>query len=109
MPVAALNTDKKDVQIMIVEDNFLCAYAITSILAQYQIESDIANNGQHAIQLVSDRFSKHKTTYKLIIMDLQMPVLNGFEAAKAIRSFIGGMQKIGPSASSSFASASPLA
>ena len=39
-------------KILIVEDNLFCAYAITSLLEQYSIASEIASNGQEALEMI---------------------------------------------------------
>ena len=43
-------------RILIVEDNLYSSYALTSILDQYQIKSEVALNGQEAINSVKQRF-----------------------------------------------------
>ena len=52
---------------------------LTAILEDSGLNIDIANNGQEAI----DKFSTNK--YDLIFMDLQMPILDGYEASQIIR------------------------
>ena len=71
-------------QILIVEDNSFCHYALTSILEQYQLDYDTAWDGAVAYEMVERRYKESGTTYKLIIMDLYMPTLNGLEATKQI-------------------------
>lgn len=75
-------------EILVVEDNLFCSYALISILQQYQIDCDVASNGEQAIQMVTKRFNWDGTTYKLIIMDLKLPIIDGLEASTAIRSFV---------------------
>ncbi|WP_300464773.1 hybrid sensor histidine kinase/response regulator [Desulfobacula sp.] len=74
-----LETKKHLQQILIVEDmetNILMAKAV---LAKQGYQTDAARNGQEAVQ-------KHKEKpYDLILMDCQMPVLDGFEATRQIR------------------------
>ena len=79
---------EKDAEILVVEDNLFCSYALISILQQYQIDCDVASNGEEAIQRVTQRRNWDGTTYKLIIMDLKLPIIDGFEASIAIRSFV---------------------
>jgi CheY-like chemotaxis protein len=54
-----------------------------SLLKRRGYSCDLAQNGQEAVQMVTDN------DYDLILMDLSMPVLNGFEATKQIRAMAG--------------------
>ncbi|WP_418186800.1 response regulator [Aliarcobacter lanthieri] len=67
--------------ILLVEDNVINQEVASLILKKSNINVDIASNGKEAIEI----FEKHKSKYDLILMDLQMPILNGFEATKQIR------------------------
>jgi PAS domain S-box-containing protein len=66
-------------KILLVEDNISNQEVVVGLLNGSYIDIDIANNGQEGI----DRFRDHK--YDLILMDLQMPIMNGYEATKIIR------------------------
>jgi signal transduction histidine kinase/CheY-like chemotaxis protein len=69
-------------RILLCEDNQLNQEIAKMLLTQKGIEVDIADNGKIGV----DRFSKAAPqTYDLILMDIRMPVMNGYEAAKAIR------------------------
>ncbi len=64
---------------LIVEDNYANAYLCRLMLAKLGIASDIAANGKLAIE-------KFKTCeYNFILMDIQLPEVNGFEATAAIK------------------------
>ncbi len=66
-------------KILIAEDNHTNQLVLLGLLEDYVKEIDIANNGQEAV----DMFEKGK--YEFILMDLQMPVMDGYEATKLIR------------------------
>ena len=73
-------------RILIVEDNAMNQMVIKMILKKWQnTEFDIANNGEESLAWLE----KHK--YDAILMDLQMPVMDGYEATIAIRSGVCGM------------------
>jgi PAS domain S-box-containing protein len=69
----------KDVRILVVEDILLNQLLIKTILEEFGCGLDIAENGKIAIEQLKNN------SYDLILMDLQMPVMNGFEATKYIR------------------------
>lgn len=68
-------------QILLVEDHFLNQIATRNVIQSWSdnIQIDVAENGEIAVQ----KFLKN--SYDLILMDIQMPVMNGIEAAKIIR------------------------
>ena len=67
-------------KILLVEDNLTNQAIILGILEDSGITIDIANNGQIAVE----KFQKNND-YELILMDLQMPIMDGYEATKIIR------------------------
>ena len=73
--------DLSDKRILLVEDNFINREIAKEILSSTNVRLDIAENGQEAL----DRYLSD-THYDAILMDVQMPVMNGYEASKAIRS-----------------------
>ncbi|MDH5392040.1 MAG: ATP-binding protein [Gammaproteobacteria bacterium] len=64
---------------LLVEDNIVNQTVADALLSEMGFVTQIANNGQEAIDLFLEN------TYELILMDCQMPVMNGFEASSAIR------------------------
>ena len=69
-------------RILLVEDNELNREIATSILQETGAIVEMAENGQIAVDKVMQNESAY---YDLILMDVQMPVLNGYEATKIIR------------------------
>ena len=71
------------VRALLVEDNEVNMEIATMILSQAGIQVDRAENGKIAVQKVQ---SSPAGSYDLIFMDIQMPVMGGYTAAKEIRS-----------------------
>jgi len=65
--------------VLIAEDNPLNQLLITTIMDKEQIAYDIANDGLEAIDLLK------KNTYNILLLDIQMPRLDGWGTAKIIR------------------------
>jgi len=72
-----LDTDKNT--ILVVEDNAMNIKYITSLLNKWKIKHHVALNGKEAYDLFLEN------EYDLIFMDLQMPIMGGFEATQLIR------------------------
>ncbi len=71
-------------RILVVEDNDINAEIVCMVLQQYGILADRADNGQTGTEILRN---SEAGTYDAVLMDIQMPVMNGFEATEAIRSF----------------------
>jgi two-component system CheB/CheR fusion protein len=68
-----------NVKVLIVEDVVINQLLMKTILTDFKLEYDIASNGQIAIDMLQE------STYDIILMDLQMPTMNGYDATKYIR------------------------
>jgi CheY-like chemotaxis protein len=69
----------KDVKVLVVEDIALNQLLMKTVLDDFGFECEIAGNGKIAIEKLK------VNSYDIILMDLQMPEMNGFEATEFIR------------------------
>lgn len=74
----------KGCRILIAEDNPNNQEIFSHMLRPYNADIDIVFNGREAIDLLGKQLSEGKQ-YDLILMDMQMPVMTGFEATREIR------------------------
>ena len=81
--------DYKKVRILLVEDNELNREIALTILEDYGFTVECAENGKEALDKVIENEDSY---YDLILMDIQMPVMNGYEAASAIRNLDNPMK-----------------
>ncbi len=68
-----------DGRILLVEDNEINQFIAEELLTKGGYTVDIANDGQEAINMLE------KETYNLVLMDIQMPIMDGLTATKEIR------------------------
>ncbi len=76
----ALSNNPENTHVLIVEDNKINQKVLERLLSKLHISCDIAANGKEGVALFK------KNTYDLILMDINMPVMGGIEAAKLIKS-----------------------
>ncbi len=72
-------TNPIDLKVLVAEDNQINALVLKKLFNKWKINYEIANNGQELLDLYNQ---KH---FDLILMDLQMPVLNGYDTTRYIR------------------------
>ena len=76
------NADFEDRHILLVEDNELNREIAQEILREYGFRVDTAENGEVAVEKVS---TAAPGSYDLVLMDVQMPVMDGYTATRKIR------------------------
>lgn len=86
--------EKKDyshARILLVEDNELNQEIAVEIIGITNAGIEIAEDGKKAVEMIE---SKPEDWYDLIFMDIQMPVMNGYETTAAIRAMTGRRGRI---------------
>jgi len=78
-PADALRTRFAGLRILLAEDDPTNQVVLQELIEVAGLQIDVADNGAIAVQLAQN------TPYDLILMDMQMPVMNGIEATRAIR------------------------
>ena len=77
-----LDADMKNISVLVAEDIPLNQLLMRTLLDDFGFECDIASNGKIAIEKLRNK------SYNIILMDLQMPEMNGFEATDYIRNIM---------------------
>jgi signal transduction histidine kinase/CheY-like chemotaxis protein len=69
-----------NLRILLAEDNMMNIYFMQQLFRRWNIKADVAENGEQAVQLNNEK------QYDVILMDVNMPIMNGLEATERIRS-----------------------
>jgi len=72
-----------DSKILLVEDNMINQEVVLGILESFELVADVANDGRQAIEKLSE--TEGVSNYSIVLMDCQMPILDGYETTKQIR------------------------
>jgi len=80
--IAQYQTENVNLKVLVVEDVKLNQLLMQTILDDFKFTYDMADNGQIAIEKLQTN------TYDIILMDLQMPLMNGFKTTEYIRNIL---------------------
>ncbi len=78
----------RGLNVLLVEDNIINQKVGVKILEKKGVRVDVAENGKKAVEMLE------KALYDLVLMDLQMPEMNGFEATAYIRTKMNGASHV---------------
>lgn len=79
MPTKAISDRKKEKMVLVVEDDFINRMFLEEVLSKNGMRVLTAENGEKALEIY------RKKIFDVILMDIQMPVMDGFRAAQEIR------------------------
>ncbi len=76
--ITSSESNIENIKILLAEDNTINQMVVKSLLADKNVELDIVENGQEVINAI------YQKEYDVILMDIQMPLMNGLDAARFI-------------------------
>ena len=74
----------KDIRVLLVEDNEINGEIASEMLRELKVNVDLVTNGKECIDALLEKDAGY---YDLVLMDIQMPVMDGYEATRIIRRF----------------------
>lgn len=83
LPQTSLHNSSKPEHVLLVDDNAINLRILSTYTNRLGVSAATAENGRQAVDL----FTTSSTPFTTVFMDLSMPVLNGFEASRAIREY----------------------
>ncbi len=81
MPLSPDKPNHSELNVLVAEDNPVNRMVIEGLLSKFEIKPDFAENGRQAV----DAFFNIEKDYDLVLMDCEMPEMDGFDATCAIR------------------------
>lgn len=86
-PALTDGSPEEEISILLAEDNVINQFIVVKMLNNWNIKVDVATNGLEAFEMLKQK------DYHLILMDMHMPVMNGYEATRKIRNEMSDEKK----------------
>lgn len=77
------DTEKKNIRILLVEDNEVNVVLVQQYLKRWGMKAEVVGDGKAALEKMK------ANKYDIVLMDLNMPVMNGYDATRKIREMEG--------------------
>ncbi len=84
-PVKTDAVNLQGARLLLVEDNTINQQVAREMLEQTGVEVELAENGAEAVAMVQRDYESGKAPYDLVLMDVQMPIMDGYQATGEIR------------------------
>ncbi|WP_268798157.1 hybrid sensor histidine kinase/response regulator [Pseudomonas huanghezhanensis] len=91
LPMPLINSEidvPSDFRILVAEDNSISTKVIRGMLGKLNLQPDTASNGEEALRAMKAQ------RYDLVLMDCEMPILDGFSATQQLRAWEVGNQRV---------------
>ena len=79
----------ENVRILLVDDNKVNQLVANGLLEEFKLEADVVNNGAEAIEALKNSVGN---PYSIVLMDCQMPIMDGYEASTKIKAGSAGVE-----------------
>jgi len=76
-----VDQDKSKYKILLVEDDFINGKIVKTLLEKATYQVEWVKNGKEAL----DKLIPNSSDYSLVLMDIQMPIMNGYEVSSTLR------------------------
>eukprot|EP00831_Metopus_contortus_P018934 TRINITY_DN1811_c0_g1_i2.p1 TRINITY_DN1811_c0_g1~~TRINITY_DN1811_c0_g1_i2.p1 ORF type:complete len:223 (+),score=38.64 TRINITY_DN1811_c0_g1_i2:154-822(+) len=73
-----------EAKVLIVDDEWACGYVIANYCKSFKLQYDLVTSGESALELAREQLQNKKNPYSLVLMDMNMPIMNGLETSQAL-------------------------
>ncbi|WLF83670.1 ATP-binding protein [Moraxella sp. ZY210820] len=84
--ISTYQLNGQHLHILAVDDHMVNLLVLEALLQEFNIQLVKVNSGQDALNLIEQRIEQQQPLFDLIFMDIQMPIMSGFDTTRAIRS-----------------------